>query len=48
MQQCRGRPTNAGMAGRYGAAGGKPDDGAPFEEYLTRLELGGIWVAVRR
>jgi GNAT superfamily N-acetyltransferase len=29
----------------YGAAGGRPDDGAPFEEYLTRLDLGGIWVA---
>ena len=29
----------------YGAAGGKPDDGAQFEEYLTRLDLGGIWVA---
>src|SRR4029450_13710021 len=25
--------------------GGKNDDGAAFEEYLTRLDLGGLWVA---
>jgi GNAT superfamily N-acetyltransferase len=25
--------------------GGRDDDGAAFEEYLTRLDLGGLWVA---
>jgi len=29
----------------YGAAADKPDDGAQFEEYLTRLDLSGLWVA---
>ncbi|GAB1643930.1 GNAT family N-acetyltransferase [Krasilnikovia sp. MM14-A1259] len=30
----------------YGTANGTGDDGgAEFEEYLTRLDLGGVWVA---
>jgi GNAT superfamily N-acetyltransferase len=29
----------------YGGAKGKKDDGQGFEEYLTRLDLGGLWVA---
>ena len=29
----------------YGTANGTSDDGAGFEEYLTRLDLGGLWVA---
>jgi GNAT superfamily N-acetyltransferase len=27
---------------------GQPDDGAGFEEYLTRLDLSGMWVAERQ
>ncbi|MDT4994278.1 MAG: hypothetical protein QOH97_4170 [Actinoplanes sp.] len=29
----------------YGTANGSGDDGAGFEEYLTRLDLSGLWVA---
>ena len=29
----------------YGNAKGKKDDGQGFEEYLTRLDLSGVWVA---
>jgi GNAT superfamily N-acetyltransferase len=29
----------------YGTANGTSDDGAGFEEYLTRLDLSGLWVA---
>jgi GNAT superfamily N-acetyltransferase len=29
----------------YGGANGKKDDGQGFEEYLTRLDLSGLWVA---